>query len=151
MVSPRGMLGREALRFSRYRKLAFWHALQRSALQSATCFHATSKKEYNDVRMAGLRQPVAIIPNEIDLPTRRQNVKGSRQPKNSVVSRPNSPKKGRSHALEAWSNLENKFPDWHLKIVGPLANNDHAKDLQQIIGVKESCARAAFRSTLWCE
>src|SRR4029077_19594124 len=40
VVSPRGMLGTGALKFSRYSKLEFWHTRHPSALLSATCFHA---------------------------------------------------------------------------------------------------------------
>ena len=97
VVSPRGMLGREALRFSRFRKLAFWYALQGSALRSATCFHATSEQEYRDVRAAGLHQPVAIVPNGIDLPPQGETVKFGRS-ENSIISWPNSSQKGNRHA-----------------------------------------------------
>jgi glycosyltransferase involved in cell wall biosynthesis len=147
VVSPRGMLGRQALQFSRYRKLAFWYALQRSALQSATCFHATSEKEYRDVRTAGLRQPIAIIPNGIDLPPRRE-VKTFGGSKTVLFLGRIHPKKGVASLIEAWSKLEDKFTDWHLKIVGPTANNDYAKDLQQMIDAKK-LARAQFSGPLY--
>jgi glycosyltransferase involved in cell wall biosynthesis len=147
VVSPRGMLGREALRFSRYRKLAFWHVFQRSALQSATCFHATSEKEYCDVRAAGLRQPVAIIPNGIDLPPRR-DAKTFGGSKIVLYLGRIHPKKGVALLIEAWSKLEDKFPDWQLKIVGPVANNEYAKELQQMISASK-LARAQFSGPLY--
>jgi glycosyltransferase involved in cell wall biosynthesis len=147
VVSPRGMLGREALRFSRYRKLAFWHALQRSALQPTSCFHATSEKEYGDVRMAGLQQPVAIIPNGIDLPE-REKVKTFTSPKTVLVLGRIHPKKGVATLIEAWSKLEDKFPDWHLKIVGPLLNNNYVKELRQTISIRR-LARAQLAGPLY--
>ncbi len=133
VVSPRGMLGREALRFSRFRKLAFWYALQGSALRSATCFHVTSEQEYCDVRGAGLHQPVAIVPNGIDLPQQRAIVKSAHRPKTVLFLGRIHRKKGIDILVEAWSKLEDKFPDWHLNIVGPLSNNDYAKKLQRMI------------------
>ena len=136
VVSPRGMLGQAALRFSRFRKLAFWYALQGSALRSAACFHATSEQEYRDVRAAGLHQPVAIVPNGIDLPPRSAMVKATEGPKTVLFLGRIHPKKGIDTLVEAWAKLEEKFSDWHLKIVGPLANNDYAKRVQRIIEAK---------------
>jgi glycosyltransferase involved in cell wall biosynthesis len=147
VVSPRGMLGREALQFSRYRKLAFWHAFQRSALKSTTCFHVTSNREYHDVRTVGLRQPIAIIPNGIDLPP-PHNTKIADGSKTALFLGRIHPKKGVATLIEAWSRLESKFPDWHLKIVGPSANNDYAKELQRTIGVKK-LARAQLSGPLY--
>ncbi|MDB5451906.1 MAG: hypothetical protein JWO33_484, partial [Caulobacteraceae bacterium] len=68
MLSPRGMLGSAALRFSSLQKRLFWLALQRDAARSAACLHATSLAEHDEIRAAGLRNPVAIIPNGVDLP-----------------------------------------------------------------------------------
>jgi glycosyltransferase involved in cell wall biosynthesis len=147
VVSPRGMLGREALRFSPYRKFAFWHVLQHSALQSATCFHVTSEKEYRDVRTTGLRQPIAVIPNGIDLPPRRHEKKFDGAKTVLFLGRIH-PKKGVASLIEAWSKLEDKFPDWQLKIVGPLANNDYARELQQMI-VAKKLARVQFSGPLY--
>jgi glycosyltransferase involved in cell wall biosynthesis len=148
VVSPRGMLGQEALRFSRFRKLAFWYALQGSALRSATCFHATSEQEYRDVRAAGLHQPVAIVPNGIDLPPQGAIVKAADGPKTALFLGRIHPKKGIDTLVEVWSRLEDRFPDWHLKIVGPVANNDYAKKLQRVINAK-GLARARLAGPLY--
>ena len=147
VVSPRGMLGREALQFSRYRKLAFWHTFQRSALQSTTCFHVTSDREYQDVRTVGLRQPVAIIPNGIDLPPPR-DAKMADGSKTILFLGRIHPKKGVAALIEAWSRLESKFPEWQLKIVGPSENNDHANELQRMVSAKK-LARAQFSGPLY--
>ena len=68
VLSPRGMLGKGALQFSRAKKRAFWWAVQKSAMKSVDCFHATAKSELEDIREFGLQHPVAVIPNGIDLP-----------------------------------------------------------------------------------
>jgi hypothetical protein len=68
IISPRGMLGGAALRFSSVRKRIFWTALQRSAVRGANCLHATSRQEYDEIREFGLRNPVAIVPNGVDIP-----------------------------------------------------------------------------------
>ena len=69
VVSPRGMLAPEALAFSRWKKRAFWALLQGSVIRDAACIHVTSEQEYEEVRAFGLANPVAIIPNGIDLPS----------------------------------------------------------------------------------
>src|SRR5690349_9150565 len=68
VVSPRGMLSPPALAFSRARKCVFWKLLQRPVIRRASCIHATSSQEYDELRAFGLRHPIAVIPNGIDLP-----------------------------------------------------------------------------------
>lgn len=68
MLSPHGMLGGAALKFSRTKKLLAWALWQGSAVRQVDCFHATCLEEYHEIRAFGLKQPVAIIPNGIDLP-----------------------------------------------------------------------------------
>src|SRR5207248_9001166 len=68
IVAPRGMLAPAALNFSRRKKLAFWHLFQGAVVRQAACLHATSEQEYQEIRAFGLSNPVAIIPNGIDLP-----------------------------------------------------------------------------------
>ena len=68
VISPRGMLAPAALGFSRLKKRAFWRLFQGSAVRQAACIHATSEQEYEEIRGFGLTNPVAIIPNGIDLP-----------------------------------------------------------------------------------
>lgn len=122
IVAPRGMLGPAALTFSRLKKQAFWHLLQKSAVAAAACFHATSEQEYDEIRAFGLRNPVAVIPNGIDvddagvLETRGQTAR-------TVLSLGRiHPKKGLDVLLRAWARVESTHPDWRLRIVGPSEN-----------------------------
>jgi glycosyltransferase involved in cell wall biosynthesis len=90
--------------------------LQRQAVSAAVCFHATSEQEYQEIRAFGLRQPVAIIPNGIDIPTPREKSANQR----TVLSLGRiHPKKGLDILLRAWAMLERDWPDWQLRIVGP--------------------------------
>jgi hypothetical protein len=68
VVSPRGMLAPAALAFSRRKKRTFWRLLQGPAIRRAACLHATSEQEYQEIRAFGLNNPVAVIPNGIDVP-----------------------------------------------------------------------------------
>lgn len=131
IVAPRGMLSRVALSFSRIKKQAFWLLLQRRAMASAVCFHATSGQEYEDIRAFGLRQPVAIIPNGIDVHPNGKAPAAGRGARTILSLGRVHPKKGLDILLRAWSRLESARPDWRLRIVGP-AENGHDKTLKAL-------------------
>jgi glycosyltransferase involved in cell wall biosynthesis len=117
IISPRGMLGEAALRFSRHRKRLMSILAQDAALMQASCFHATSWQEFEDIRRAGLSQPVAVIPNGIDLPEPYELDRPLR-PKALYIGRLH-PKKGLDMLIRAWAQVEASCPSWDLEIVGP--------------------------------
>jgi glycosyltransferase involved in cell wall biosynthesis len=120
VISPRGMLAPAALAFSRVKKRAFWQLLQGRAIRRAACLHATSEQEYEEIRSFGLTNPVAIIPNGIDLPELPAQPAAARAPERVVLSLGRiHPKKGLARLLHAWSKVESACPGWRLKIVGP--------------------------------
>jgi glycosyltransferase involved in cell wall biosynthesis len=119
VISPRGMLGPEALQFSRLKKMAFWYLLQKSAVVRANCLHATSEQEYEEIRAFGLRNPVVVIPNGIDLPELMPDTAMENSERTVLSLGRVHPKKGLDRLLQAWAGVESDFPAWHLKIVGP--------------------------------
>jgi len=130
--APRGMLAESALRFSAWKKRPFWLLLQRSALEAADCLHATADSEYGDIRAAGLANPVAIIPNGVDVPEQPRVQK--RNNENVVLSLGRiHPKQGLDRLIRAWALIENSFPGWRLSIAGP-AEGTHAQDLARLAG-----------------
>jgi glycosyltransferase involved in cell wall biosynthesis len=132
IVTPRGMLGDAALRFSRIKKQLFWHLLQGPAIHHAACYHATSHQEYEDIRAYGLTQPVAIIPNGIDL-HRPSNSSTNTDAADRVVLSLGRihPKKGLENLVRAWAKVEAAYPGWRLRIVGPaeLGHDDQLRAL----------------------
>jgi len=118
VVSPHGMLAPAALSFSSdKKKLARFLYLDRF-LASAAMFHATCEAEAEEIRALGLSQPIAIVPNGVDLPPQRETV--SRPARRTVLSLGRlHPKKNLTLLLHAWAALEDPHPDWDLKIVGP--------------------------------
>ena len=120
IVAPRGMLGHAALSFSRMKKVLFWHLLQGPAIRCAACYHATSRQEYEDIRAYGLKHPVAIIPNGIDLPQLHSNPASTDAADRVVLSLGRiHPKKGLDRLVRAWAKVEAAHPGWRLRIVGP--------------------------------
>jgi glycosyltransferase involved in cell wall biosynthesis len=96
---------------------------QRSALEATSCFHATSAAECEDIRKFGIRSPIAVIPNGVDLPDdtlQRSMWLRSRGTQRTLlfIGRIH-PIKGVEGLVAAWSKVEAEFADWRLRIVGP--------------------------------
>lgn len=116
VVSPRGALSAWAMSHgSRFKKI-FWLLLQRPALVQASCFHATAEAEYEDIRRLGFQQPVAIIPNGIDVPEFTQ--KELCDFRTVFFFGRLHPKKGVDILLNAWAAVMDRFPDWRLLVAG---------------------------------
>ena len=133
IVGPRGMLNPTALQFSRLKKRVFWKLIQGPALQRAACFHATSEQEYQDIREFGISQPVAIIPNGIELPDIQRQHHVSDAVDRVVLSLGRiHPIKGLDGLVRAWAQVEARHPGWRLRIVGPDERN-HAEELRALV------------------
>lgn len=116
VFSPRGAFSEWAMRYGSKAKSIFWPLLQRPALQQATCFHATAEAEYLDIRRLGFKQPVAIIPNGIDLPT--PPARATSQQRTLLFLGRIHVVKGLDMLLPAWQAVQDSFPDWQLVIAG---------------------------------
>ena len=125
VTSPRGTLSSWALKRARLRKRLMWLLGQRMSLQRAKCIHATSEAEYADVRRLGLRQPVAIIPNGIDLPVisnapmRPAHTNCTKTKKRLLYLGRVHPVKALDQLVRAWELLGDSTCEWELRIVGP--------------------------------
>lgn len=127
VISPEGMLEAWSLKNSRYKKWLAWWLYERKNLSSATVFHATSAEEVLSIRKLGYEQPIALIPNGVDIPDLDKlpqkkilvdlfpELKGKKWL--LFLSRIH-PKKGLDDLLYVWKELAENFPDWHLIIAG---------------------------------
>lgn len=130
IISPRGTLSVYALNINKWAKKIFWKFVQAPIVRQASCLHATAESEYKDIRKLGLKQPVCIIPNGIDVPELR--IKRSKFNHKTILYLGRiHPKKGLINLLQAWSQVEDVFPNWKLKIIGPDEKN-HTKDLLKL-------------------
>ncbi len=114
--SPRGTLSKWAFESGSFAKKIFWPLFQKKALERVSCFHATAYSEYEDIRKMGFTQPVAIIPNGIDI--HKTKYQKSHQ-KNIIFLGRIHKKKGLDILINAWALVEKKYPDWQLTIAGP--------------------------------
>ena len=133
VISPRGMLNPPALAYSRTKKRAMFALREARLLEGAALFHATSEDELEDVRRCGLTQPVAVIPNGVELPD-PEDGPSPREPERSEPVRTIlslgriHPKKGLDRLVRAWAAVEGDAPGWRLSIVGP-AEGGHDREL----------------------
>jgi glycosyltransferase involved in cell wall biosynthesis len=133
IVSPRGMLEPWALQNSALKKrFALW-LYQYRDLKSAKVLHATSMQELEGFRKLGLRQPVAVIPNGVELssgsgaPTSGVPGDGSRTA--LFLSRIH-PKKGLPLLIDAWGKV--RTAGWRLVIAGP-DEGGHKAEIEALI------------------
>ncbi|MCP9476180.1 MAG: glycosyltransferase, partial [Nitrospira sp.] len=127
---PRGTLSPWAMASGSFVKRFFWPLVQKPAISMAACFHATAESEYADIRRLGFRQPVAIIPNGIDIP---EPIPKCEQPWRTLLflSRIN-PKKGLDLLLSAWHAVQEQFSDWRLVIAGPSDSRGYLEKMQAL-------------------
>lgn len=67
VVTPHGMLDRWALANRRWKKQLAGLAFENRHLRGAACLHALCASELAAIRDAGLRNPVCVIPNGVEL------------------------------------------------------------------------------------
>lgn len=119
VVSPRGTFSPVALSRSPWMKPAFYGLLQRDVIELASCLHATSDQEADQIRALGIRTPIAVIPNGIELPEARDRFRSPGHRRRLLFLGRLHPIKGVDLLLQAWCTLQSRFPDWELRIVGP--------------------------------
>ncbi len=117
VVSPRGMLSEWALNHGSVWKKLAWRVYQKRDLESASLLHATAESEAAEFRQCGLRPPIAVVPNGVDVPPaiRRQTGEERRERVALFLSRLH-PKKGLLDLVEAWAAVRPK--GWRLVIAG---------------------------------
>src|SRR5262249_37195453 len=152
LVAPHGMMDPWALRQSRLKKRVAGLLYQNAQLRQAACIRALCESELRSIRAYGLKNPVCVIPNGIDLPQkpeRKNPLAQARPPKDQrrkallYVGRIH-PKKGLVNLLKAWKGaIRAGFTigeQWHLVIAGWDQEGHEAelKSLAANLGIEES-------------
>ena len=132
VITPRGTLDSWALGNSHLKKKVARLLFENKNLELADCIHALNYSEYESIRNLGLTNPVAIIPNGINLPS--NNVKRKGYKKTLLFMGRIHPKKGLSELIDALKIMKQSYPllleSWELKIAG-WDEIGHEKYLQQ--------------------
>lgn len=131
IVQPHGMLEPWALNHKAWKKKLAMALFQQRDLASARLLVATSSVEYENFRKLGLRQPLAIIPNGVDLNVGSPPVRVAPPDRRRValfLSRVH-PVKGLVNLVRAWAQLNPL--GWRLCIAGP----DEAGHLKEVLAL----------------
>ena len=141
VISPHGMLDPWAVKNSSSKKKFVELLYEGAHLRGAACLHALCEAEFQAIRAFGLKNPVAVIPNGIDLPDLAAPVllpdwEAKLPPGSKVLlflSRLH-PKKGLANLVEAWSQARQRADsvsaNWHLVIAG-WEQGGHQDELQR--------------------
>lgn len=145
VISPRGMLDPWALRNSGWKKKIAGWVYENRNLRSAACIHALCESEYRSIRAYGLKNPVAVIPNGIDLPEDGPKLcppwPDRLRPGRRVLLFLGRihPKKGLSNLIETWARLSAEkralTEEWALVIAG-WSQGGHEDKLKRIVNAK---------------
>lgn len=68
VLSPRGTLDPWAMQYRNWKKRIALRLFQQKDLEAVTAFHAASELEAKNIRAFGLKQPIMVIPNGVDIP-----------------------------------------------------------------------------------
>lgn len=134
IIHPRGMLDPWALDQKALKKRLALALFQRRDLETARAFVATSEMECEHLRRLGLRQPVAVVPNGVDVVARDGvSTRDERRPEAHRVALFLSrvhPKKGVLELVQAWSRVTPA--GWRLCIAGP-DEGGHWKEVSRLV------------------
>ena len=125
VVSPRGMIDQWAVKQARVKKWFAWHAFEKKHLSSASCIHALGESEIYGIRRRGIRTPICVIPNGIDIPPADRELpsppKSASRLQLLFLGRLH-PKKGIDELLAAWQKWQREDAhfsgDWELMLTG---------------------------------
>ena len=144
IITIRGMLEPWSLKQSCMKKKIALKLYQFKDLKKATCLHATADMEVDSIRALGLKNPIAMIPNGINIDQFPKEIplKSMKNKKILFLSRIH-PKKGIENLIEAWLNIEVDIKKgWRVDIVGN-GDKEYIGELKRII-TKEKLQEEIF-------
>jgi glycosyltransferase involved in cell wall biosynthesis len=124
IVHPEGMLESWALRNGRWKKRMASLLYENEHLRRAACLRALSEAERQSIRAFGLRNPICVIPNGVDLPDLGEsNAKTQSENRKTLLYLGRlHPKKNISNLIRAWNETFNSQRGsgerWVLAIAG---------------------------------
>lgn len=126
VISPHGMLDPWAMSQSAHLKRLAWLLFERENVARSSCIHALSPAERDAIRATGVKTPIAIVPNGVEVPDLSSPPEvpewGGRVPRGAKVllffGRIRA-QKGISELIEAFHSASSRSGDaWHLVIAG---------------------------------
>jgi len=142
VIHPRGMLEPWALQHRGWKKRVALRLYQNRNLETVELFFATSELEAENIRQLGFRQPIAVIPNGVDVlgsqSIRAFQAGAEKGQRIALFLSRIHPKKGLLNLVEAWADV--RPTNWRLCLAGP-DENGHLSEVMrrvQVLGLGES-------------
>jgi glycosyltransferase involved in cell wall biosynthesis len=138
VVSTHGMLDPWALHNSRWKKIVAAFVFERRHLENAACIHAVNEAEAAAIRAFGLKNPICVIPNGVEvhasngfdgMPPWGVDMVGGR--KVLLYLGRLHPKKGLNILLRGWKEASKRERGWVLVIAG-WDQGGHQAELEQL-------------------
>lgn len=143
IISTHGMLEPWSLGQKKLKKRIALFLYQNKDLNFASCIHATAETEMKNLRAYGIKAPIAVIPNAIDveefIPCGNHK---SRRLKTVLFLSRIVPNKGLRELLSVWDKLPKHISDqWQLKIAGSgddrfIQELKHDVEIKKLVNVK---------------
>lgn len=122
VCSPHGMLDPYIVQSQGKFKRLISNLFFQKGLEAVDCYHALCQKELEDIRAYGLKQPIAIIPNGINLPDKTKIYPRKDEKLHLLYLGRLHRKKGVDILLKALAEIKNENLDflkkWHIDLVG---------------------------------
>jgi poly(glycerol-phosphate) alpha-glucosyltransferase len=141
IINPHGMLDSWAINNSYWKKRIAGFFNENAGLRKAACIRALCQSEASSIRAYGLRNPICVIPNGMDLSGESVTTSAPWGGKVAVGRKALlylgriHPKKGLRHLLRAWALLRKRrftqTEDWDLVIAG-WNQNGHEQELKNL-------------------
>ena len=152
ILTPRGMLEPWSLEQGKLKKQLALKLFQYKDLAKASCIHATAPMEVESIRTLGLKNPIAMIPNGVQIDEFPSILpeKSTQKKKILFLSRIHV-KKGIENLIEAWSLIDEKNrSDWKIEIVG---NGDdvYIQTLKEEINFKKLSSQIEIKKPVFGE
>ena len=129
IVAPRGMLSSTALSFSRLKKRVVWALLQGDVVRRASCIHATSEQEHNEIRDFGTHKSGGYYSQWNRYSRTGESLDGSdRCWSDCIITWADPSEKGIGAPSASLGESRSGASRWRLRIVGP-DELGHAREL----------------------
>jgi len=118
VVMPHGMLYPSALQKSTWIKKIALQLYQDNDIKQAAAIHATCIQEMNHIRNLGYTNPIAVIPNSINLKIPYQDLQIEKSKKQVGFIGRIVPIKNLEILIQSWFLSGKKYLNWELVIIG---------------------------------
>jgi glycosyltransferase involved in cell wall biosynthesis len=146
-----GMFDPWILRRSKLKKWMVHLLFENANFKHASFWRALSNKEATQIKKFGIKAPIEVIPNGVDIPSKREikelvyysSIFPKKRPRRIVFLSRIHPKKGLNLLIPAFKSLEKDLADWELAIFGP-DEDGYRKIIEELVQEYELGEQVTF-------